>query len=67
MQFFEAILLFKAMNNTKTYKKMLLVGYLLLAAAKLFVCFCIVCGSGEEDSHEQLHSVLFCLIKKCSL
>ena len=38
-----------------------------LAAAKLFVSFCIVRGFEDEDSLENLHSVLFCLIKKRSL
>ena len=37
------------------------------AAAKLFVCFCIVRGSEEEDFRENLHSVFFCLIKKRSV
>ena len=31
-----------------------------LAAAKWFVCFCVVCGFQEGDSIEKLHSVLFC-------
>ena len=31
------------------------------AAARLFVCFCIVRGFEEEDSQENVHSVLFCL------
>ena len=38
-----------------------------LAAAKSFVCVCIVRGFEEEDSLETLHSVLFCLIKKRSV
>ena len=40
-----------------------------LAAAKLFVCFCIVrvFEIEEEDSVQNLHSVLFCLTKKHSV
>ena len=38
-----------------------------MAAAKVFVCFCIVRGFEEEDSLENLHSVLFRLIKKRSV
>ena len=37
------------------------------AAAKLFICFCSVHGFEEEDSLENLHSVLFCLIEKRSV
>ena len=53
-----------------------------VAAAELFVCVCVVCvcvvcvcvvcvrvvcGFEGEDSLENLHSVLFCLIKKYSV
>ena len=38
-----------------------------LAAAKLFVCVGIVRGFEEEDFLANLHSVLFCLIKKRSV
>ncbi|WP_419612042.1 hypothetical protein, partial [Thiolapillus sp.] len=34
-----------------------------LASAKLSVCFCLVRGF-EEDSFGNLHSILFCIIKK---
>ena len=38
-----------------------------MATAKSFVCFCIVDGFEKEDSLENLHSVLFRLIKKRSV
>ena len=37
-----------------------------MASTKLFICFCIVRGFEEKDSLENLHSVLFCSIKKRS-
>ena len=73
-QISEGIPIFKATNNTDTNKSLSYsqlsasgtVGCFPLAAAKWFVCFCIICGFEEEDSLENVHGVSLCVIKKRS-
>ena len=76
MQIFEGIIFF--LQNYEQYKNRIQIQYknrqtstlpharIQLAAAKWFVCFCIVRSFEKEDFLEKSHPVLFYLVKKRS-